>query len=205
VNDYGVNKAVKNLPKLREKLSAINDNYQNIQQDILETFIDRGQFTPTQPARGPPQWQADTRTEARPSAPACPDARTRPLCTHRGIFHVHAAEIYPEVVDALGCPAASYSLASLRYGLSKLRAKGLAEKLPHSRRYRLRPCGYSISLVFLKLFERIYAPLTAALLRPVAGDRNFQAQRQSQIDHLYWRVTSDLQKLTHAVGLQTAA
>src|SRR4030095_11572277 len=42
VNDYGVNKAVENLPKLREKLSAINDNYQNVQQDILETFIDRG-------------------------------------------------------------------------------------------------------------------------------------------------------------------
>jgi hypothetical protein len=44
VNDYGVNKAVENLPKLREKLSAINDNYQNVQQDILETFIDRGQL-----------------------------------------------------------------------------------------------------------------------------------------------------------------
>jgi len=42
VKDYGVNKAVENLPELREKLSAINDNYQNVQQDILETFIDRG-------------------------------------------------------------------------------------------------------------------------------------------------------------------
>ena len=42
VNEYGVNKAVENLPKLRERLSAINDNYQNVQQDILETFIDRG-------------------------------------------------------------------------------------------------------------------------------------------------------------------
>ncbi len=28
-------------------------------------------------------------------------------------------------------------LASLRYDLSKLRAKGLVEKVPHSRRYRL--------------------------------------------------------------------
>ena len=45
MNDYGVNKAVENLPKLREKLSAINDNYQNVQQDILETFIDRGQLS----------------------------------------------------------------------------------------------------------------------------------------------------------------
>jgi len=56
-----------------------------------------------------------------------------------------------------------YSLASLRYDLSKLRAKGLVEKIPHSRRYRLVGKGYSIGVVFLKLFERIYAPLTAGL------------------------------------------
>jgi hypothetical protein len=44
VKDYGVNKAVENLPVLRETLSAINDNYLNVQQDILETFVDRGQL-----------------------------------------------------------------------------------------------------------------------------------------------------------------
>ena len=31
-------------------------------------------------------------------------------------------------------------------------SKGLVEKLPHSRRYRLTKPGYSICLVFLKLF-----------------------------------------------------
>jgi hypothetical protein len=44
VTDYGVNKAVENLPALRDKLAAINDNYLDIQQDILETFVDRGQL-----------------------------------------------------------------------------------------------------------------------------------------------------------------
>jgi hypothetical protein len=32
VNDYGVNKAVENLPALRKAMSAINDNYLNVQQ-----------------------------------------------------------------------------------------------------------------------------------------------------------------------------
>lgn len=114
-------------------------------------------------------------------------------------------ELYPHVVDALGCSTFDYSLASLRYDLSKLRAKTLVEKLPHSRRYRLLPCGYSISLVFLKLFERIYAPLTAGLLRPVAADRRLEQQRRSQIDRLYQRVVDDLNKLMQAVGLRTAA
>jgi hypothetical protein len=44
VTDYGIKKAVQNLPQLQQKLSTICDNYLNAQQDILETFIDRGQL-----------------------------------------------------------------------------------------------------------------------------------------------------------------
>jgi hypothetical protein len=44
VNDCGVKKAIENLPDLSKKLSAINDNCLNVQQDILETFVNRGQL-----------------------------------------------------------------------------------------------------------------------------------------------------------------
>src|SRR6202030_4743866 len=47
------------------------------------------------------------------------------------------AELYPDVLAALQISSDQYSLASLRYDLSKLRAKGLVEKLPKSRCYRL--------------------------------------------------------------------
>jgi hypothetical protein len=92
----------------------------------------------------------------------------------------------------------------LRYDLSKLRAKGLAEKLPHSRRYQLLPQGYSICLVFLKLFDRIYAPLTTGLLQPLRGDENLQQQRRSQLDRLYQRIADDLEKLIQAIGFKAA-
>jgi hypothetical protein len=68
-------------------------------------------------------------------------------------------------------PGRTLHLASLRYDLAKLRAKGLVAKLPHSRRYQLLPQGYSICLIFLKLFERVYTPLIAGLLSPVGADR----------------------------------
>lgn len=42
-------------------------------------------------------------------------------------------------------------------------------KIPRSRRYRLIGKGYSVCVIFLKLFERVYAPLTAGLLKPFAG------------------------------------
>src|SRR5262250_1676429 len=44
VLDYGVKKAVENLPQLRERATAIIDRYLDAQQDILETFVDRGQL-----------------------------------------------------------------------------------------------------------------------------------------------------------------
>ena len=71
------------------------------------------------------------------------------------------AEIYPYVIKTLGCAPKELPLAMLRYDLSKLRAKGLIAKLSRSRRYQLLACGCSVCLVFLKLFERIYAPLAA--------------------------------------------
>jgi len=113
-------------------------------------------------------------------------------------------EIRPAVIAALGCAPESFTLASLRYDLSKLRAKGLVAKLPNSRRYRLLPQGYSICVLFLKLFERVYAPLTAGLLSPFNADVRLESQRRSQLDRLYQRVIDDLDTLIRAVGLKAA-
>jgi len=204
VNDYGVNKAVENLPTLREKLSAINDNYQNIQQDILQTFIDRGQLRNlAQPTILPNGKRVPGLKLDHPRQLALMHAIVRFAHVAAGATFT-TKEVYPYVLEALGCPSSHYTLASLRYDLSKLRAKALIEKLPHSRRYRIPERGYSICLVFLKLFERIYAPLTAGLLSPIPGDRKLQQQRRSQLDRLYQRVADDLDKLMDAVGLKVA-
>jgi hypothetical protein len=204
VNDYGVNKSVQNLPALRNALSAINDNYLNVQQDILETFIDRGQLR---------QLAQPTITAAGKRIPGLKLDHPRQLALMHALVrfaHVAAgnsfttADIHPQVIKALGCAVEQYSLASLRYDLSKLRAKGLVAKLPNSRRYQLLPQGYSICLVFLKLFERVYAPLTAGLLSPISADNRLERQKRSQLDRLYQRVVDDLDTLIRAVGLKAA-
>jgi len=115
------------------------------------------------------------------------------------------ADLYPYVLAALQMSADQYSLASLRYDLRKLRAKALVEKLPKSRRYRLCPQGYSICLVFLKLFQRIYSPLTAGLLQPYRADSKIQDDhKRIQLDRLYQNIVDDLDELLHAVGLKAA-
>ena len=88
---------------------------------------------------------------------------------------------------------------------SKLRAKRLVERIPHSRRYRLVGAGYSICVAFLKLFEKIYAPLTAGLLAPFSGDRALPEEKRCELDRLYNRICDDLDALLGAVGLKVAA
>jgi hypothetical protein len=114
-------------------------------------------------------------------------------------------EIHPYIVAALGHEVESYSLASLRYDLSKLRAKGLVEKLPRSRRYQLPAAGYSVCLIFLKLFDRLCAPLAAGLLDPVPGADTLPRHKRSLLDRLYQRLTTALDQLIRAIGLASSS
>jgi hypothetical protein len=56
VTDFGVPKAINHLPQLRDAMVTVTDCYLTVQQDILETFIDRGQLRqlaePTRLANG---------------------------------------------------------------------------------------------------------------------------------------------------------
>jgi len=203
VADYGVRKAVEHLPQLRERLGAIIDNYLNVQQDILETFVDRGQLRQlAQPTILPNGKRVPGLKLDHPRQLALMHALVR-------FAHIAAAntfttkDIYPHTLKALGLPPTDYSMTALRYDLQKLRAKGLVRKLPRSRRYQLTSQGYSLCVVFLKLFERVYAPLTAGLLRPIAGDTH--QHKRTQLDRLYQRIADDLEQLLNAVGLKLAA
>ena len=185
-------------------MHAITDRYQEVQQDILDTFVDRGQLR---------QLSQPTVLANGKRIPGLKLDHPRPLAVMHALVrfaHIAASstfatpEIYPHVREALGLVPSEYQLSSLRYDLWKLRAKGLVEKVPHSHRYRLPATGYRLCLVYLKLFEKIYAPLTAGLLAPFGGDRALPPERIAQLDRLYQRVVTALDQLVQAVGLRAA-
>jgi hypothetical protein len=205
VRDFGVPKAIEAVPQLRQAMVAVTDRYQAVQQDILETFVDRGQLR---------QLAAPTQLPNGKRVPGLKLDHPRQLALmHALVRFAHIAagdtfttrDLHAPAAAALDATTDQFSLASLRYDLSKLRAKGLVERLPHSRRYRLLPQGYTICLVFLKLFERVYAPLTAGLLAPVVADARLAEEKRHRLDRLYHRVITDLDALLQAVGLKTVA
>jgi hypothetical protein len=204
VKDYGVQKAMENLPALRETLQDITNRYLDVQQDILESFVDRDQLRKlSEPTVLPNGKRIPGLKLDHPRQLALMHALVR-------FSHIAAAdsfttaEIHGDTAEALGRSIAEYSLGSLRYDLSKLRAKSLVERLPKSRRYRLTKEGYQICVVYLKLFEKLYAPLTSGILAPFRPDKRFNNQRLSQLDRLYLAVSTALDELVNAVGLKAA-
>jgi hypothetical protein len=202
--DYGIPKAIEHLPRLRTQMQTIAETYLNVQQDILETFVDRGQLR---------QLQEPTVLPNGKRIPGLKPDHPRQLALMQALVrfaHIAAAstfttkELHVHAADALGSSTADYTLGSLRYDLSKLRAKALVEKLPHSQRYRLLPEGYRICVVYLKLFEKLYAPLTAGILDPQPGDQRLPPERMTRLDRLYRAVVKALDDLVDAVGLRAA-
>jgi len=200
-----VNKDVENLPHLRKRMSEIVDHYHEVQQDVLETFIDRGQLRKlAEPTILPTGRRIPGLKLDHPRQLAVMHSLVR-FANVAASGRFTTADLYGPALHALGATNAEYSLAWFRYDLSKLRAKGLVEGIPHSRRYQLGGKGYAICVAFLKLFERVYAPLTAGLLAPFRGDRALPDERRCALDRLYQRISDDLDALLQAVGLKVAA
>ena len=205
VRDLGVNKAIENLPALRHRLQQIANNYLDVQQDILETFLDRGEFD---------RLSQPTVLENGKRVPGLKPAHPRLLALMQAILrftHLAAGglftttELHAQVAEALGKSTTEYKLGSLRYDLSKLRAKGLVDRIPHSRKYHLTKVGYRLCVAYVKLFEKFYAPVVAGIVQPFAGDKRLPKDRLSPLDNAYLTVTKAIDSLAEHVGVQVAA
>jgi len=203
--DLGVRKNVEDLGRLRAVMAPINQRYLDVQQDVLETFVDRGQLrqlaepTVSSSGRRTPGLKLDD-----PRLLAVMQAVVRfAHLVQGGAFRTR--DLHERAASALGQTAETYKLSQLRYDLGKLRAKGLVEKVPRSQQYRLTPEGGRLCVLFLKLTRRIYAPLVAAALEPVRHDEQLPPERRCQLDRLYASVDRALNQLVEHLGLEIAA
>jgi hypothetical protein len=201
--NLGVNKGVENLPRLRAVLQQGTDRYLEVQQDVLETFVDRGTLQrlhePTVTATGrrtPGVKLTDRRLLAVMGALVC----FRFLA---GLGTFRTRDLLSQAAKLLG--ATDYSLGRLRYDLSKLLAKGLVLKIHGTHTYQLTPNGFRLCVLHLKLFHKVYAPLTAAVWEPVPADARLPEEKRSELDRLYVAVDQALQALHDRIGLRESA
>lgn len=197
--DLSVPKNIANLPKLREILRTANERYLNVQQDVLASYIDRGQLqellrpsVSTTGRRVPGLHLDDPRLLAVLQAVTC-----FMYLAAKGCFRTK--DLLVDVQKALDQP--EYQLSQLRYDLNKLRGKGLVVRKPGTQAYHLTADGYRLAILYLKVYHRLYAPLTAGLRDPVPADNAMLSHRQAKLDRLYSAVDQALEKLANHIGI----
>ena len=157
-----------NLPKVRAAFAGANNRYPDVHQDVLASFVDRGQLEhlrqPSVSASGrrvPGLHLDDPRLLAVLQAIWC-----FAYLVGKGAFRTKDLRV--DVRQALRQP--DYTLSQLRYDLSKLRGKGLVRRRAGTQAYQVSSEGYRIGVFYLKLYQKMYAPVTAAICDPVAAD-----------------------------------
>jgi hypothetical protein len=184
---------------LRDKLATTNNRTLALQADLLSSTVDTGDLA----ALAKPTRVGQRRV---PGLKLHDDRVIRLLETllHPGAFATNwtTRELHQRVLARYRLTETDYRLSQLRYDLAKLRAKGLVQRLGHTRRYRLTPQGAKLGVLLVKLRTRLLGPL--ATLAVQSSPRRLSLEHNT-VDAALHQVDSALDQLCTALGLQRAA
>jgi hypothetical protein len=199
LKDLSVRKHLDNLPKVRAVLHRANQRFLEVEQDVLTTYLDRGQLDQLRQATVSPSGRRtpglrldDPRLLALLQAVLC-----FAYLVGKGSFRTR--DLLPDVQLALDNP--HYTLNQLRYDLGKLRGKGLVTRVAGTQAYQVSPDGYRIGILHLKLYKQLYAPLVAGIRAPEAADNALPTRRQTKLDRLFTRVDQAIAALATQIGV----
>jgi hypothetical protein len=199
LKDLSVRKHLDNLPKIRTVLHRANQRCLDVEQDVLTSYLDRGQLDQL---RQPTVSPSGRRTPGlRLDDPRLLALLQAVLCfaylVGKGSFRTK--DLLLDAQLALDHP--HYTPNQLRYDLSKLRGKGLVARIAGTQAYEVTPEGYRIGILHLKLYKHLYAPLVAAIRAPEPGDNVLLSNRQTKLDRLYKKVDEAIAQLATHVGI----
>jgi hypothetical protein len=197
---FGVGRRLQNLPLLRDKLAATNERTLALQAELLASTVDTGQLA----SLAKPTMVGQRRV---PGVKLHDDRVIRLLETllHPGAFATDwtTRELHARVLARHRLADNDYRLSQLRYDLAKLRAKGLVQRLGHTRRYRLTPAGAKLGTLLVKLRSRLLGPL--ATLATDNSGAHHPSLHPNSVDAAFHEVDTALNHLCAALGLQHAA
>lgn len=196
---FGVGRRLENLPLLREKLAATNAQCLALQAELLTSAVDTGQLA----ALAEPTVIGQRRI---PGLKLHDDRVIRLLETLLSpggfVSDWTTREVHARVLARHRLADDEYRPSQLRYDLSKLRAKGLVERLGTSRRYRLTPTGLKLGVLLVKLRMRLFGPLTSLIRKPTT---NTPPWPSNSVDAAYREIDTALDHLSATLGLKYAA
>ena len=190
----GIGRRLENLPAVIARLATTNRRYLDLQAELLDSTVDTGQLA----SLAQPTIIASRRI---PGIKLHDDRVIRVLeaLLHPGGFLADwtSRDLHVRLLQRHRLTGDDYRLSQLRYDVTKLRAKGLVERIGTTRRYRLTTLGLQLGTLLVKLRTRLLGPLcTLATAAPHPRSRH-----PSAVEAAFRQVEVSLNNLCHTLGL----
>ena len=160
MKDLGLNKGLKNLECLRQKLIVITDRFAGFEAQSLNVHVDFSLF----------QRMALPIMVGKTKIAGIKIHDTRMMRLMEVLLHGgpqlngwRSVDIHQAILTTFGLSASAYTLTQLRYDLRKLKAHGLLERIGRGYRYRLTDKGAKAALMFILFHKRVCGPLANSL------------------------------------------
>jgi hypothetical protein len=189
LKDFGLNKGLDNLDKVRLTLGAVTDRFAQFEAQALDIHVDFPLFQrlalpiPRGAAKIPGIKLHDTRM-----------LRLMEVLLHAGtrVLGWRTAEIHQAMLASFDLTPKSYTLTQLRYDLRKLKGHGLLERDGRRYAYRLTDKGTRTALLFVLFHQRVCGPLANSLFQPRATQT---AAPMSKIEAAYRKADHSLDQI----------
>jgi hypothetical protein len=160
MKDLGLNKGMKNLDHLRQRLVAITDRFAGFEAQSLNVHVEFRLF----------QKIALPVMSGQTKIPGIKIYDTRIMRLMEVLLHGgvqlngwRSADIHQAILTTFGLSSGAYTLTQLRYDLRKLKAHGLLERIGRGYLYRLTDKGVKVALMFVLFHKRVCGPLANSL------------------------------------------
>ncbi len=201
INDtrhLGLGRRLENLPQLIEGMAATNARYLDSQAELLDSTVDTGQLAQlAQPTligqrRVPGIKLHDDRV-----------LRLLEVLLHPGGFIAawSSREVHARLLQRHRLAEVDYRLSQLRYDLTKLRAKGLVQRIGTTRQYRLTEVGLKLGVLLVKLRTRLLGALCSLATEPA---RRRSTRNPSDVEAAFRQLDGALNHVCELLGLRAA-
>jgi hypothetical protein len=192
--DVGVQRSLRNLVALRQKMADINQRYLQWLDPISLSLVEDGALASL----------SETTVVGMRRIPGIKIENRRLMAVVQSLPHFcnvtagFTTQSLREQAVATHRVEKEYTLSQVRYDLGKLRAKGLIERVPGQHRYRLTCVGLNTCALLTKLRSSFFGPLLS-LARRSRPDTMFDTT--STINHCYRSIDGALKTLMAEVGI----
>jgi hypothetical protein len=166
--DFGIGKALDNLPRLRELAFAANRRLLHIQQLRHDPIVAEDAF---QTLTTPQTVQGQRASGLRFGDPKVLAWFTALLLFRHVPRGFSNAELRQILAPLLTCSAQDLKPGQMTYQLRRLRLRGLIERIPQTHRYHVSDSGLHAALFYVCAFTRVIRPIASDLTIPSTRDR----------------------------------